>query len=136
MPILSNARHEAFSRELAKGAPASRAYVLAGYKENDGNAATLKGNQRVIDRVAELQAKAVDRTLVTIDSITAELEEARQIAMAKDTTNPSAAVAASLGKAKLHGLLIDKSESSNVHHVVSTELPTDSEWEAEHVTPN
>jgi phage terminase small subunit len=43
---------------------------------------------------------------VTIHSLTDELEEARAIAIAEKQS--SAAVTATLGKAKLHGLLIDK----------------------------
>jgi hypothetical protein len=40
--------------------------------------------------------------VVTVESILAELEEARQVAAAGD--NPSAMVSASMGKAKLSGL--------------------------------
>lgn len=47
---------------------------------------------------------------ITIDSLTRQLEEARQLAMA--SKNPSAAVAATMGMAKLHGRLTDKLEHS------------------------
>jgi phage terminase small subunit len=39
MPILSNARHEEFAQALARGLPATAAYVEAGYNANAG---TLK----------------------------------------------------------------------------------------------
>ena len=41
---------------------------------------------------------------MTVDSIVAELEEARQMALKAATPQTSAAVAASMGKAKLYGL--------------------------------
>jgi phage terminase small subunit len=49
-----------------------------------------------------------ERHMVTVDSITMELEEARRMAL--DTTQPSAAITASMGKAKLHGLIVEKAE--------------------------
>jgi hypothetical protein len=54
MAALSNHKHELFAQALAKGETADAAYVMAGYKENRGNAATLKANQNIADRVAEL----------------------------------------------------------------------------------
>lgn len=47
---------------------------------------------------------------VDVDLLVRELEQARQIAIAE--REPSAAIAATMGKAKLHGLLIDKKEIS------------------------
>lgn len=134
MPVLSNQRHERFAQELAKGKTATEAYALAGYKPDDGNAARLTGNDRVQERLAELQGKAAERALVTIETITAELDEDRELA--RKLGMPAAAVTAVMGKAKLHGLLVDRSENVNVNHVISPELPSADEWEAEHVTPN
>lgn len=51
MPVLKNARHEAFAQELAKGKTADEAYKLAGFKPNRGNAATLKQKQSISKRV-------------------------------------------------------------------------------------
>jgi len=50
----------------------------------------------------ELQAKAQERTLVTVESITQELDQARSLAM--NEGQPSAAVTAISTKARLHGL--------------------------------
>ena len=61
MPALKNARHERFAQELAKGETADAAYVAAGFKANRGNAATLKANQSVKDRVEELQGRAAEK---------------------------------------------------------------------------
>lgn len=61
MPALSNPKHEAFARALAKGKSADEAYVLAGYKENRGNATRLKANESVRKRVAQMVAGASKR---------------------------------------------------------------------------
>ena len=108
MPRLETARHEAFARNVAKGMALVEAYDQAGYDRNYGNAVRLKGNEKVADRIAELQDEAKERTLVTVERLTAELEEARQLAL--EVSNPSAAVSATMGKAKLNGLLIDRTE--------------------------
>jgi phage terminase small subunit len=85
MPVLKNARHERFAQELAKGKSADEAYATAGFKPNRGNAATLKAKQSILDRVSELQAKTVKKVEITVDSLAAELEDARSGAMgAKD----------------------------------------------------
>lgn len=73
MPSLANARHEKFAQELSKGKTATEAYVLAGYKPNDGNAATLKGNQRILDRVADLTTKGAERAEIDIARTLKEL---------------------------------------------------------------
>lgn len=71
-------------------------------------ASELIANGEVKGRIAELQAQAVERALVTVQSLTDELEEARALALQEG--QPSAAVSASMGKAKLHGLLTEKVE--------------------------
>lgn len=55
-------------------------------------------------RIAELREVVMERHKITIDTLLAELEEARQKAMNADTPQASAAVAATMGKAKLLGL--------------------------------
>lgn len=110
MPVLSNPRHEAFAQALAKGKTADEAYALAGFKPNRGNAATLKAKQSISDRVVELLARGAKRAEVTIQSLADELDEARQIAMAEKQT--SAAIQATMGKAKLFGLIVDKKQHS------------------------
>lgn len=54
MTALANARHEKFAQELSKGKTADEAYVIAGYKQNRGNASTLKQDQSILARVSEL----------------------------------------------------------------------------------
>jgi len=110
MPALSNPRHERFAQELAKGKTADEAYRLAKYKANRGNAATLKANQSVSERVAEIQNRAAARTEVTVANITERLLKIAEKGE-KSAEAPLLAVARAslMDAAKLNGLVIDKS---------------------------
>ena len=66
----------------------------------------LMADHKVSARVFELQQEAAKRTLVTVESLTIELEEAR--AMAVQEGQAAAMTGASMGKAKLHGLDVQK----------------------------
>ncbi|KAB2798967.1 terminase small subunit [Brucella anthropi] len=117
MPILENARYEAFAQGLAKGMSADEAYQKAGYKPHRGNASTLRTNQNILDRVAELQGKAAQKVAVTVESLATELEEARQIAI--EEKQSSAAVSATMGKAKLFGLGTENRKISGTLQVIT-----------------
>lgn len=109
MPILSNPKHERFAQALAIGHPASVAYTEAGYVYNEGNASRLKSNEKVTARLAEILEEAHKVNMeVTRESILAELEEARQLAITNNQS--SAAVQAAMGKARVQGLIIDRRE--------------------------
>lgn len=108
MSILSNPRHERFAQELAKGKTADEAYVLAGYKQNDGNATRLKGKERILVRLGELQDRAASRVLVTVESLIGEAEEIR--VLAKSDGQYTAALAAVREKGVLSGKRIERSE--------------------------
>jgi phage terminase small subunit len=108
MPPLPNPRHEKFAQELASGHSASEACILAGYKFNSGNCIRLKGNERIASRVDELQKRAAARAEVTIASLVSELEEERVEALHRGQI--SAAVAATMGKAKVTGQIVDRAE--------------------------
>jgi phage terminase small subunit len=73
VPILPNARHERFAQELAKGKSATEAYVLAGYKANDGNAGRLNRNEQVQARVAELTGRGAEQAQITVARVLQEL---------------------------------------------------------------
>lgn len=60
--------------------------------------------------IKTMQEQARERNQVTIDNVVDELEEARQVA--KQSGNASAMVSATLGKAKVLGLVVDKQETS------------------------
>jgi phage terminase small subunit len=73
MPILTNARHERFAQELAKGETADAAYINAGYSANRGNAATLKAKQIIADRVSEILSASAERVEITQARVLEEL---------------------------------------------------------------
>jgi phage terminase small subunit len=73
MQPLANQRHERFALALAQGKTATEAYVLAGYKANDGNASRLKGNERISARVQEIVGRAAERAEVSLERALREL---------------------------------------------------------------
>lgn len=75
-------------------------------------ASTLLKNVNVASRLKELQAASQKRHEMTVDDIVTELEEAREIAKTLLIPNAGAMVAASLGKAKVLGLIKEKVEHS------------------------
>lgn len=107
---LKNSRQERFAQELAKGKSQLDAYVAAGYKPDDGAACRLSGNVRVADRVAELKSRAAEKVVVTVADIAAQLDEDRDFA--RRVESAAAAVSATMGKAKVLGLILDKHEHS------------------------
>ena len=107
------AKQEKFCQEYIKCGNQSEAYrqaydVSKNTKDESVwvNACKLMADAKVSQRVYELQEKALERTLVTVESLTIELEEAR--AMAQDTGQPAAMTSASMGKAKIHGFDVQK----------------------------
>lgn len=145
MPVLDNPKHEAFAQALARGKTADEAYQLAGFKANRGNASTLKSKQNISDRVAELLGMAAERVVVDREWVIARLVENVERAMQhKEVTQGQATgeyrydggvankALELLGKEI--GMFVDRSENVNVNHAVSGDLPTDAEWETEHVT--
>jgi len=108
------AKQEAFCLAYLETGNASEAYRRSYDAENMKpetiwrEAHELASNPNVSTRVIELQAAAAERCIVTVASITQELEEARSLALQE--AQASAAVSASMGKAKLHGLIVDKGE--------------------------
>jgi hypothetical protein len=132
MPILSNPRHEKFAQALAEGQSATEAYGFAGYAPNDGNAARMKGNDRVKERIAELQGQGAKRAVVTLESLIAEARDIQTKALAEGKY--SAAVSALTVKAKLAGFLTDHPQDKTnnvVYHIGSTSM-TKEEWIAKY----
>ena len=108
MTVLDNPKWELFAQARAEGKSSAEAYRLAGYNDNDSNAARLNGNERVSARIMELLEDGAQKTVTTVASIITELEEAREVA--KTVEQPASMVAASMGKAKVAGLLADRFE--------------------------
>lgn len=108
-------KQEAFCQALIETGSASDAYRRA-YNAGDMKPATvnreakaLTDNPKIATRLAELQREHAERHEITVDSLVAELEAARVKAM-ESARGVSAAVSATMGKAKLLGLIADKVE--------------------------
>lgn len=108
MPVLDHPRWEIFAQERAKGKTEVQAYELAGFSPDDGNASRLADRPEVKARIQELTGKAAERAEVTIASLLAELDEARDLA--KEVKQPAALVAATREKAVLSGNRVEKKE--------------------------
>ena len=114
MPVLDNARHERFAQELAKGNTQEKAYIAAGYAPGDARAKSsrlLATNGNIEARVMELKERAAAKVEWGIADAIRELDEARMAALAAETVQSSAAVNATMSKAKLLGLVVDKQQT-------------------------
>lgn len=103
-------QQEAFCRAFVETGNASEAYRQS-YKANRKSANSVAVDaSRMLDkpnvnlRIAQLREGHTKRHNVTVDSLVAELEEIKNVALSAETPQSSAAVAAVLGKAKLMGL--------------------------------
>ena len=112
-PIRCTQKELQFAIAYIETGNAAEAYRLA--YDTRGNDATARRNAftvlhrlRVTAEIKRLQAEHCERHKVTVDRLTEDLEAARQLAL--QNKSPSAAVAATMGKARLHGLLVDKQE--------------------------
>jgi phage terminase small subunit len=113
MPVLDNPRHERFAQEVVKGFLHGQAYLNAGYKAKSlavasAAATRLLKDVKIQKRIQEIQERVARKTEVTTESILAELEEARVLAMSLE--QPNAAVAASMGKAKVAVKIVQRRE--------------------------
>ena len=103
-------KQEAFCQAYIETGNASEAYRTAYAADKmktesvNRKAKELLDNGKIAARIAELQGEIKKRHNVTVDSLLNELEEARQAALGAETPQSSAAVAATMGKAKLTGL--------------------------------
>lgn len=117
MPALSNAKHERFAQAIAAGMSGRAAYYDAGYSPKsddvaDAAASRLLAGVRVASRVRELQEASAEEAVITAAELSAQLEDIRVKAIASNQLG--AAVQAAMGRAKLHGLIIDKAEVKDV----------------------
>lgn len=109
-------KQEAFALAYVETGNASEAYRRAYNAENMKpaviavKASELLAHGNVSVRVKELQAAALNEHKITMSDILRELEEARVVALQQEKPQAAAMVAASMGKAKLLGMLTDKAE--------------------------
>ncbi len=68
------------------------------------SAKALLDNPKITARLSELGQETAKRHQITVDDLIRELEEARTVALTAETPQASAAIAASMGKAKLLGM--------------------------------
>lgn len=108
MPVLDNPKQEKACQERAKGKTEVEAYEIAGYSPNEGNANKFFARPEIDARVKEITSRGAARAEVTIESLLAELDEAR--ALAFEVKQPSALVAATREKAVLSGNRVEKKE--------------------------
>jgi hypothetical protein len=125
MGTLANPRHEKFARLVwaasAKDYRRALAYLAAGYRAKldlsdpsksypaDQAASRLAKNVKVKGRIQEIAIMAAKRHEISEDSLLEELEQARLAAL--QNQQASAAVAATMGKAKLCGMLVERKET-------------------------
>ena len=132
MPLLKNARWELYAQHVANGMMLGEAYKKAGFTENKkGNLSRLRNRIEVDRRITELLSKRASKVIekvaieieYTREKLLAELESARKVA--EKAKNGSAMATATLGKAKILGLIIDRREVGDVgafDHLTDEEL--------------
>lgn len=107
-------KQESFCQKFIELGNASEAYRQSYNCERmktstiNSRAKELRKDGPITARIDELQADHRERHDWTVDDAITELEEARQVA--KQEAAASAMVAATMGKAKVLGLLVDKKE--------------------------
>jgi phage terminase small subunit len=108
---LENSKHEQFCQVWFETGNKSEAYReshpnSAKWKDATvhSRASELSKRCEVLGRFNQLQEDALKNHGVTIASLMEELNEARQVALAADTPQSSAAITATMSKAKLVGL--------------------------------
>jgi phage terminase small subunit len=105
-------KQERFAQTYVETGNATEAYRRHYSTENMSlnaqyvEACRLLKHPKVSLRIKELNEHHAERHNISIDSLTEELEEARSVA--EKTESAAAMVSATMGKAKLHGLLIDR----------------------------
>lgn len=94
---------------------ATQAAIRAGYSKKTAYSIACENMTKpdIADAIAKGRAEIAKRNELTIDDLINELEQARTAAMTAENPQSSAAVAATMGKAKMLGFLVDKSEVKN-----------------------
>lgn len=118
-------KQETFCQKYIETGNASEAYRQAygtkGKPETVARSAhELIGNPKVAARLAELREVVTKAHGVTVSSLIAELEEARQVGAKREQA--AAMVAATMGKAKLAGIDKDAGEEGGEAQPVKVEV--------------
>ena len=113
-------RQTTFARHLFDSMDPLASYRAAGYVSKNDNSArssarSLAADPRVKSILNDMSMQAMAMSGTTVASLIVELEEARLLAI--QVGSASSAATATMGKAKLLGLLIDRSENKVEHTV-------------------
>ena len=109
-------KQERFCMVYVETGNASEAYRQSYNAENmkeasiNVNACKLLADAKITLRVKELKSGHTKRHELTIDDLVKQLEEARQVALALENPQCGAAISATMGTAKLLGLVVDKTD--------------------------
>ncbi len=105
-------KQQRFVQEYLKDHNGTQAAIRTGYSEKTAKqqGSRLLTNADVQAAVRAGQKKVARKNEVTVDSLMAELEQARKLALKEKQA--SAAVTATMGKGKLAGLLVEKHKHS------------------------
>jgi len=114
MPALVNARHERFARFYIRTGNAAASYIKAGYSPStraslDPAASKLTRNNKVASRIRELQKQMAGRNRISVDTLLDDLAADRALALTLG--QPAAAISATMNRARLVGLLVNRKEN-------------------------
>lgn len=123
-------KQEKFCMVYVETGNASEAYRQAYNAENmkeasiNVNASKLLADAKIALRIKELKSGHTKRHELTIDDLVKQLEEARKVALALENPQCSAAISATMGTAKLLGLVVDKTDIklTNVKELTNEQL--------------
>lgn len=107
-----NEKNARFVAEYLKDLNATQAAIRAGYSQRTAKqqGSRLLTKAAIRDAIAKGQQKVARKAEITTDSLTGELEEARTLARKRGQI--SAMVAATMGKAKITGKVIERHKHS------------------------
>jgi phage terminase small subunit len=133
-------KQEQFARAFVELGSAAAAYrrIYATRPDLPGStvwpeASRIRNLPNVAARITQLRERHAEQTGVTIDTVTGQLQQAYELAI--DCGQPSAAVAATMGLAKLHGLFKSRAEVQARNFVVSDSPAGRDQLEMEPKTP-
>lgn len=128
-PNLLTAQQHRFVLAILAGETQAEAYKAArfptpgnqqlkeiGKSQANKKAAELMKAAPVRDALAQAQARSLDLAATNLASLVADLQEARNVALHGEFPQANAAVAATMGIAKLLGLAVDRAQIEHVVH--------------------
>ena len=123
-------KQQRFVSEYLKDQNATQAAIRAGYSAGTAKqqGSRLLTNAAIARAVNKAQKRVAVKSEITAESLAAEFEEARQLARKKG--HPAAMVAATTGKGKLSGLLVERHKHSGAIGTYDLTQLTDEQLDA------